>query len=156
MNMKRILFVSVALLAVCSLALGQATAPKAAKASPIEEALMQLERDWANALVKADLAALEHIVATDWVLTDENGRMRTKAETDAELKSGEQKYQSSTIDDMKVRVLGDVAIVHGLSTDKSTYKGKDTSGQYRWTDVYVKRGGRWLAVTTHVSRVAKR
>jgi ketosteroid isomerase-like protein len=56
---------------------------------------------------------------------------------------------------MKVRLLGDVALVHGLSTSKGSYKGKENSGQFRWTDVFVKRGGRWLAVATHSSKVEK-
>jgi hypothetical protein len=45
--------------------------------------------------------------------------------------------------------------VHGLDTEKSSYKGKDTSGQYRFTDVFVKRNGLWHAVATHASKVAK-
>lgn len=154
--MKRVLSVGVLLVAVASLAFGQATAPKAAKASSVEETLMQIERDWTAALIKADVAAVERIQAPDWPLTDEYGELKTRAQSNAELKSGDQKYQSSVINDLKVRVFGDTAIVHGLSTDKSRFKGKDTSSQYRWTDVFVKREGRWQAVATHVSRVAKR
>jgi hypothetical protein len=33
------------------------------------------------------------------------------------------------------------------------YKGKDISGQYRWTDVFVKRQGRWQVVATHASQI---
>jgi hypothetical protein len=54
-----------------------------------------------------------------------------------------------------VRVYGDTAIASGLGTEKSTYKGKDTSGQYRYTDVFVKRNGTWQAVATHGSKVTK-
>ena len=45
------------------------------------------------------------------------------------------------------------AIVHGLETEKSSYKGKDISGQYRFTDVFMKREGKWMAIATHVTRV---
>ncbi len=54
-----------------------------------------------------------------------------------------------------MRAYGDTAVVHGLETEKSSYKGKDTSGQYRFTDVFVKRNGRWQAIATQVTRVAK-
>jgi hypothetical protein len=45
--------------------------------------------------------------------------------------------------------------VSGLETEKSKYDGKDSSGQYRFTDVFVKQGGAWKAVSTHVSKVKK-
>ena len=54
---------------------------------------------------------------------------------------------------MDVKVLGNVAVVQGSDTDKSSYGGKDTSGKYVWTDVYVKRGGKWQAVRSHISKV---
>ena len=56
---------------------------------------------------------------------------------------------------MTLRVYGDTAVVHGLETEKSSYKGKDTSGQYRFTDVFLKRDGGWHAIATHVTRVVK-
>jgi len=58
--------------------------------------------------------------------------------------------------DMKVHVYGDTAIVTGLNTTKGTFKGKDTSGAYRFTDVFVKRDGRWQVVATRASLVAKK
>jgi ketosteroid isomerase-like protein len=54
-----------------------------------------------------------------------------------------------------VRVFGDTVIVHGLETEKSTYKGADSSGQYRFTDVFIKRDGVWVAVAEHGSKVRK-
>ena len=48
-----------------------------------------------------------------------------------------------------------IDVLDGAELQKSKYKGRDTSGQYRFTDVYVKRDGRWQAVTTHLSRVEK-
>jgi len=46
-------------------------------------------------------------------------------------------------------------VVHGLATRKSSYQGKDTSGQYRSTDVFIKSNGRWQAIAAHVTRVVK-
>jgi len=40
---------------------------------------------------------------------------------------------------MKVRFFGDTAVLTGSDEEKSSYKGKDTSGRYTWTDVFVKR-----------------
>ena len=153
--MKPTLALTVLSIFVSSLAWGQAKTTTAPKPAGVEETLMQIERDWATALVKADVAAIDRIEAADYVYTDPSGQMMSKAQGLAELKSGQDKFQSFTIDDMKVRVYGDTAIVHGMSTSKETYKGKDISGQYRWTDVFIKQGGRWQALTTHSSKVAK-
>jgi ketosteroid isomerase-like protein len=48
---------------------------------------------------------------------------------------------------------GDTAVVHGLWTEKSTLNGKDTSGQYRFTDTFIKRDGRWQAVATFSTKL---
>jgi ketosteroid isomerase-like protein len=58
-----------------------------------------------------------------------------------------------TNSDMKAFVLGDTAVVHGLSTAKSSMAGRDTSGQQRYTDVFVKRDGRWQCVTGYSTKV---
>jgi hypothetical protein len=54
--------------------------------------------------------------------------------------------ESFEIGPMDVKVLGNVAVVQGSDTEKSSYKGKDTSGKWIWMDVFVKRDGKWVAV----------
>ena len=56
---------------------------------------------------------------------------------------------------MKVRVFGNTAICAGSDTEKSTYKGKDSSGKYVWTDVFVNRNGKWRAVASQSAKVVK-
>jgi len=79
-----------------------------------------------------------------------------KAQSIADVKSGELKLQSATLDDAKVNVYGNAAIVTYASVDKGTYRGKDISGNTRWTDVFIKQNGRWQLVASHGSNVAKR
>ena len=152
--MKRAVLLVVTMCAVSFFASAQAPAARSAQAGSEEETLKQIERDWDNAAAKADTAALDRILAADWVVTNFDGQLETKAQRLAAVKSGERKLETATINEMKVRLLGDVAIVHGLSTVKASLKGKDVSGRYRWTDVFAKRGGRWLAVTTQSTKVA--
>ena len=40
------------------------------------------------------------------------------------------------------------------STDKGTYKGKDISSEFRWIDVFAKRGGRWQVVVSQGTNIA--
>ncbi len=153
--MKRIVLNTLSVVAVC-LALARAmAAEEKGKSGNDEQIIKQLEQEWADALMKRDQAAIDRIRSADWVLTDPEGALIAKAQADADLKSGTVKFESFKLDEMKVRVYGDTAVVHGLETRKSSYKGKDTSGQYRFTDVFVKRNGRWQAIATHVTRVAK-
>ena len=112
-----------------------------------EKELLQLERDWTQASVKADATALGKILGDDWVGQGPTGAA-TKAQALADLKSGDSKTESITLGDMKVRFFGDIAVVTGSDEEKSSYKGKDTSGRYTWTDVFVKRKGHWQAVAS--------
>lgn len=121
--------------------------------SPDEAALMEIEREWGKALLAGDTMAMDRFVAPEWTLTNPMGYVETKAEADAALRSGDLDFESMTPQDLKVKVYGDTAIVTGQSYDKAKYKGKDVSGTYRFTDVFVKRDGKWMAISTHVTPV---
>jgi ketosteroid isomerase-like protein len=122
--------------------------------TPAEQELINLENRWEDASLKGDTAFLERIMAEDFTDTDPEGTVSTKAQDIANIKSGELKFTSATIDDMKARVYGDAAVVTGRNTMKGQFKGKDISGQYRWTDTWVKRDGRWQCVAGHASTIA--
>jgi len=155
--MKRILAVAVLVAVATSLALGQMAdkqeKTKGGKAG-VEQALMQMEREWVEAAQKKDAATLDRILADDWVGQGPTG-IAKKAEALADLKSGDNKLESITLGDMKVRVFRDTAIVTGSDDEKSSYKDKDTSGHYTWTDVFVKRQGRWQAVASQSTRLTQ-
>lgn len=121
---------------------------------PVASAILQMERDWAAAMVAGDLARLEGIMARDWLLTDPMGQVVTREQALADLRTGALRFESTVPTDLKVTVYGDTAIVKALTVDKGTYKGTDISGKYAVTDVFLKRDGAWRAVSTHVTRVA--
>jgi ketosteroid isomerase-like protein len=115
----------------------------------VEQAITKLEHDWAAASVKADMAATDRIVADDWIGTSWDGQIQPKSQIVDELKTGVYKPSSMNVDNIKVRVFGDVAVATLTQTEKSQYKGKDTSGRYLYTDVWVKRNGSWQVVSSH-------
>ena len=117
-------------------------------APSVEQTIVQMEKDLLQANIKKDAAALDRMVADDFVVIDFTGRTITKAEALKDLKDGASVTQSAEFGPLKVRVYGDTAIVNGSDTEKSTYKGKDSTGTYVWTDVFVKRNGRWQLVTS--------
>jgi len=154
--MKTLLVVSI-LLATSVLAFGQAQKPDN---SSVEQTLIQMERDWSQvgmnkANIDKDAKTMDRVMADDWVGLDFQGAANTKAQAIAHVKSGTSTTQSEDLGPMKVRVFGNTAIVTGSDTERSTYNGKDSSGKYVWTDVFVNRNGRWQAVASESTRVEK-
>lgn len=144
------LFVVCLLVTTSILAFGQA---KKSDTASVEQTLMQMERDWSQAGLKKDAKVFETVMADDWVGLDFKGNTMTKAQAIADLKSGESATQSIELGEMKVRVFGNTAVVTGSDTEKSKYKGKDSSGKYVWMDVFVNRNGRWQAVASESTKV---
>jgi hypothetical protein len=122
----------------------------------VEQELIKLENVVNDAFVKRDWAFLSQIFADDYIGTDSDGNLWTKAQEIANLKSGEEVITSAVADDFKVRVYGDAAVVNYRYIDKSQSKGKDTSGQHRTTDTWVKLAGRWQLVAEHVTKIAQK
>ena len=95
------------------------------------------------------------MVAEGFFFTAPDGKTSSKTEFLADLKSGDLKIESSTIKDMKVQAADEgMAVVTYATTDKGSYKGKDISGEYRWTDVFVKRDGRWQLIVGQGTAIA--
>lgn len=120
----------------------------------VKDILIQIEHQWGDAMVKGDVPAFSQCVADDWILTTSNGSRITKQIAQADLREGALMIESFQLDDVIVRVYGDAAVVLGLITEKSSLRGQDTSGQRRFTDVFIKREGRWQAVVSHESHAA--
>ncbi len=154
--MKGILAVLVLVLAVSCQAFAQAKPAAPVKSASVEQELIKLENDWNDAMVKRDVAALSRIVADDWTITDPDGTIVAKTEFLANFKSGVDAVSSAVADEMKVRVYGDAAVVLGRNTVKEQYKGKDMSGQYRFTDTWIKKAGRWQCVASAFSKIAQK
>jgi len=156
--MKRITLLGCAVLGITFLTCGYASlsaAGFAQQSTAIEQTLINLEREWSNAWMKADTATIDRIESNDFVGVDAMGVVYTKAEDIASIKNGEWKVQSIQLDDMKVRVYGDTAVVTGRFTQKAQYKGADRSYTGRFTDTWVNRGGRWQCVASQSTRITK-
>ena len=141
--------------AVPSLLLAQTGDKTSKPSSETEQAIAKIEQDITNALLKQDAATVDRMLADDCFYTGPDGKTQTKAEFLADIKSGDLKLESSTIKDLKVRAAdADFAVVTYGTTDKGSYKGRDIGGEYRWTDVFVKRDGRWQVVAGQGTGIA--
>ena len=122
----------------------------------VEQELKILEEEIGHAWATRDAASYDQILADDYIWTDYDGIVWTKAQDLETLRSGEVVNTSYVVDNWKVRAYGDAAVVTGRTTIKETWKGRDTSGQYRYTDTWVKRDGRWQLLASHTSKIAQK
>ncbi|HZS04453.1 MAG TPA: nuclear transport factor 2 family protein [Blastocatellia bacterium] len=145
----------VILLVTGSLVIGQVSAQKKdAKSdgsSRVERELKQLEREWDDAIVQKDLAALKRILSDDFVFIDEAGGINRKADIIAAIESPDLAIEPFETEDVVVRVYGDTAILTGHFRQKGKYKGRSFAAHYRYTDVYVRQKEGWKAVSAHAS-----
>ncbi len=124
----------------------------AQKMSQAEQEIRAAEHLWNEARVKADIAALDRLLADGWTVTHGGGTMDTKARYLADLKSGDRKFSADVKEDeLTVRIYGDTAVASGLSDSKVTFKGQVQGGPLRFTRVYVKRDGRWQMIVSHAT-----
>ena len=114
---------------------------RAQDASSTERELIKLENTWSAAWQKNDSAFLQKLYVDEYLSSNSDGTTYTKAQDVASAKSGEFRLESFDLGDLKVHVYGDTAVVTGRNTIKATWKGKDISGPYRFTDVFVKETG---------------
>jgi len=134
----------------------QASPPPAKRdQAALEAEFAKIENQWAEADKSKDAVALGLLLANDWTYLGPFGS-ETKAQHLAALQAGTDKLESITLMDMKVRVYGNTAVVTGHEHEKSSSGGKDTSGDYMWTDVFVNRQGHWLAVNSQDTPFTKK
>ena len=72
-----------------------------------------------------------------------------------EFKGGGRCYEFGSIDDLNIRVFGDIAVVAGRSVLAGSYQGKKASATQRFTGVFIKRDGRWQAVASQGTQITQ-
>jgi hypothetical protein len=139
------------IIAGCTLAMTGFTTHRAVAADQgkAEQELMKIERAWCSASVKGDAAAIGAILADDYTDVLPTGEVTSKAQSLSDAKT--EKQTVCDIDMMQVRVYGDAAVVVG----RTTWKSSLGNGQYRYTDTYIRRDGRWICVASHASDIKK-
>ena len=112
-------------------------------AAGAEKELTAVDSQFVNAVVKNDRAKLGRLYADDYFCIHSNGVAKTKAQELAS--SAAVAWTESHTDEVKARIYGDVGIVTGRLALSGSAEGF-APGARRYTDIYVKRGGRWEVV----------
>jgi ketosteroid isomerase-like protein len=159
--MKRLMAMALTMGFCAGAALLQAQAKPADAKAPaasgggVTDEITKIENEWVAAVKAKNSAKLSEILSDSWVGLGWDGKITDKATNLAELKASGNSLDSFEMGPMRVRLFGTTAIVTGSDTEKSTEAGKDTSGKYMWTDVFVKQNGKWRAVSSQSTKVPK-
>lgn len=118
-----------------------------------ENRILDLDREWNEAYPRLDCAALDRIIADDWVCIDGTGLVIKKSELLTRVASTASFLDPYKFDEITLRMFGEVAILTGrLSGQMQDSDGIHDINQ-RYMRVYVKRNERWQAVATQVTKV---
>jgi ketosteroid isomerase-like protein len=112
------------------------------------QTLEQLNRDYISSVQNSDVRRFDEILAEDFLCSNPDGSLVDRA---GFLVQTARPVTISNLEtrDVKIRIMGDVAIIHARTT-YTMPDGRAASGRY--TDVWARRNGRWLAVSAHVTR----
>jgi ketosteroid isomerase-like protein len=112
------------------------------------ETLLRLNTDYIRSVQTCDVARFDEILAADFFCTNPDGSF---IDRDNFLKQTARPVSIADLaaHDVNVRLIGDCAIIHARTTYRMS-DGRPGSGRY--TDIWARRNGRWLAVAAHVTR----
>lgn len=111
-----------------------------------EQTLRQMSDDWVKALVRADGATLDRIMADDFLFAYPM-EGDDKAQFIGDVVSGDVKVEFLTSENIRVRIWGSTAVLTGKDSATWSYKGRDFSGHYKIIHVYSFRDARWQLVS---------
>ena len=118
--------------------------------------LKAIEQQWLDAYMKSDATFIKNLEADDYAIVEPDGAVTTKEQ---DVKATTDKtfvLKSATMSDFKCRMIGDnSAVVTCMLKMSGTDDGKDFSGDYRGTDVFEKKNGKWMAVASQLTKVGK-
>lgn len=113
----------------------------------VRKLLFRLEDDFARAVVRRDPRALNRIVATRWVYTDESGVMNREEGIRA-FTTGTDTVRQAANSDMKAYVYPGAAAVTGVLTLTGSGPAGPFTRRYRYTDTWALIGGRWRCIAS--------
>jgi ketosteroid isomerase-like protein len=122
----------------------------------MQEELLKLEKEFAQAITNNDGEAVDGFLADDWIIVDPDGGIIDKVRFLEVIRSGALSHELMESADSRVRLYGSTAVVTGLTTTKGKFMGQDFSSCERATDVFVKQDDRWLCVLTQLTRFNKK
>ena len=115
--------------------------------------VLNLEKKWNEVYKQSDIAAMDSLLADDYIITEVDGNTYGKAGYIAHNGSATLHVEVSEMSDLRVRMHGNTAVVTGAYHEKGIEKGKPYDDRDRLTDVWMNLGGRWQLIASHYSSI---
>jgi ketosteroid isomerase-like protein len=115
--------------------------------------LLAVTHEWDRAMVANDAEAIGRYMAADWVIVGSDGRVGDRATFLELVKSGALSHDVMESHDLDIRLYGDTAVVLARGISGGKYRGQPFREVERVSCVFVRAGGRWRCVLTHLSRL---
>ena len=147
MKRRNAFLAAVALVATLALPAG------AADRKADEAELTRLSNNWDKVIVAKQEAAIAGNMAEDFRIIDGHGNVENKAQFVAGVMDAKLTIDPYTVEDFEIRFYGNVALLSGRTLMTGSYDGEKFTSNYRYIDIYVKRGGAWKIVSVQISRI---
>jgi len=111
--------------------------------------LRALNQAYLDSVVNGDVQRFGELLSPDFLCSMPDGSLLDKSAFLLQTAAPRTLERLDALD-VRIRVEGAVAIIHGATT-YTTLSGQEGRGRY--TDIWARRNGQWLAIAAHVTRV---
>lgn len=112
-----------------------------------------LEKQWQQAVLAGDVAGMDKLLSEDYLGIEANGEVVTKAQQLDHMRSGKLAIAQLQVSDVKIKLIGQIAIVTSLAQVTGTIDGDHLQGAFRYTRVYQRlASGSWKVTNFEVTR----
>ncbi len=113
----------------------------------------ELEEEWRVAQLKGDVAAMDKLLSDDYIGISLNGQVNTKAQQLERTSSRRIALTRLDLSEMKVKLIGSIAIVTSRAEVEGTSDSQSVKGVYRYTRVYQRlSNGAWKITSFEATR----
>jgi len=116
-------------------------------AASAEEDVKAAEHAWLAGITTNNFPQLEKVLADDLYYLHSTGVADTKKSYIESMSSGRQKYAKGHINNLKIRVYGNTAVINGDANFEFVTAGKPGKARLLYTHVFVKNAKGWQLVT---------
>ena len=137
-----------------------ATAPSTALAQHVprehkhieRSQIESLEKQWQVAMLAADTTVLDKLLSDDYLGIEPNGEVVTKAQQLEHMRSRQFVISKLQTSDVKIKLLGQIAIVTSLAHVAGVIDGDTLQGAFRYTRIYKRvASGNWKVTNFEVT-----
>jgi ketosteroid isomerase-like protein len=120
-----------------------------------EKRIVALENIWNQAQISRDATAMGSMLHADFVFTDYDGTVMSKAQFLASIRDSSNTLSQEVSDDMKLHRFGDTVVVTGATHEKGKQRGKTYEHYGRFTDTWIRHGNEWICVASQLGLLQK-